>query len=119
MRLFEFYGSSDDNFCVSVNGSPLEEVGCYDKPGVFRLVGSDGEGMYIVGHYTVNDIPVGCWCVGAMPLDEDERMPEWPLRPLRNAGYSTVLGIECPDDAELQMLMTVETSQEEWRCVPL
>lgn len=101
MRLFEFYGSSDDNFIVSVNGRGIEEVGCYEKDGVYKLVTPDIRGIYVIGRYAPEIVNVGCWSIGVCPLDEDFDIPAWTVRPFRNKDYSTVLGIECPDDVEL------------------
>ena len=42
----------------------------------------------------------GCWCIGVTPIDEDIPLPSWPMR-WSATGYTTVLEIDAPDDADL------------------
>lgn len=90
-----FYGASDDLF--ECEGAIREEIGCYDKPGIYHLRSEQGE-MQIIGYY----LDSGLWSVGISQVDEDIPIPEWPVTfSMHEHGYGTRLNIEVPDDTYL------------------
>ena len=100
MRTLTFYGASDDLFeCDDSAGRDTNEVGAYDRPGIYKIMDGDA-GLYVVGHYAPGNV-TGCWSVGVMPLDEDVPLPPWPVAmALGGRGYSAVLTLTVPDTAK-------------------
>lgn len=103
MRTLKFYGVSDDLFeCEGTKGSEPDEIGCYDRQ-VHLLLQNEHGGLIVVGEYSpaLN----GCWMVGVTQRDEDDPIPDWPMKftsgePSR--GYSVVLTIEVPDSVAVE-----------------
>lgn len=89
MKILEFYGSSDDIFIAGNDEFYTRKA----------LINSDSEGrLFVVAEYLSN----GCWSMGIAPYDEDEAMPTWKISYIQSKrGYSTVLRIEVPGDAEV------------------
>lgn len=101
MKTLQFYGSSDDNFCVEGGGHDDEINNCADGSTMAYTVKHGGEGLIVTGQYAPESIP-GVWTIGVAPLDEDVPLPEWVIRfSLAERGYSSMLTIEVPDGAEV------------------
>lgn len=95
MKELRFYGASDDLF--ECEGAIREEIGCFNKPGIYHLKSSEGE-MLIVGYY----LDSGLWSVGVSPTDEGVSVPNWSCNySIFEHGYSPLLTIQVPDDTEL------------------
>lgn len=91
----KFYGSFDDNF-VFKGPAGAGEISCYDKFAEVQVGTIEKNcGVLIVrGEY----VDPGVWTIGVRPLDEDTRMPEWPIKYRWYGGYTPVLIVECPED---------------------
>lgn len=100
MKIFKFYGSSDDNFIAKCADDEFaDEIGCYDSFGVWKLESSEGA-LFVTGFYSPEGTN-GCWAVGVCPIDEDVPIPNWPtLFQLSERGYSTELWFVVPDDTK-------------------
>lgn len=102
-RDFRFEGYSDDVFAELNSG--IEQDNCATNTPIIFLIESKqtGESMYVVGHYHLN--PNGCWTIGISPVNEDSKMPEWPIRMTDgDRPYSPALIIQAPGDAILRPL---------------
>jgi len=109
MRTLKFYGASDDLFeCEGTNtgiGEP-DEINCYDEPCIIEIK-TESEGLRIVGEYAVADN--ACWMIGVAPLDEDQRIPSWPISYKNGTnGYTAELTILTPDDAVVSKVSSNE-----------
>lgn len=94
-KTLQFYGASDDLF--EVEGAIREEIGCFDKPGVYHLKASEGE-LLVVALY----LDSGCWSIGLSQVDENVPVPTWPVSyGMHESGYSVLLTMEVPDDTQL------------------
>ncbi|MGK0703710.1 hypothetical protein ACSFCW_09505 [Yokenella regensburgei] len=88
----KFYGASDD--LLECEGAIREEIGCYDKPGIYHLKSAEGE-MQVVGYY----LDSGLWSIGISQVAEDTPLPAWPvIYAMHERGYSVQLSIVVPDD---------------------
>lgn len=97
MKELRFYGASDDLF--ECEGAIREEIGCFNKPGIYHLKSSDGE-MQVVGYY----LDSGLWSVGISQIAEDVPLPAWPVQyQVHDRGYSPLLTIQTPDDITLKI----------------
>lgn len=94
MKELSFYGGSDDLF--ECEGAIREEVGCFDRAGIYHLRSSEGE-MLIVGLY----LPSGLWSVGVSQVDECAPIPKWPASYSQAHEYSSMLTLQVPDDTVL------------------
>lgn len=91
----EVYGASDD--LVEVEGCKGADEFSWYK-GIWRgdLVAPNGESVRIHVFYD------GCWHVSVGQVDEDVKLPPWPMTFKQEAaGYSVVLEISAPDDTRL------------------
>ena len=104
---FEFYGSSDDNFCWH-NGTSSDEISSYRGPAICKVLDDRLlDGLFVVGHYAPGEGTPGCWSVGIMQLDEDVPLPDWKYS-FESRNYTTVLVIETTGTAHvLQYLENV------------
>lgn len=104
MKIFKFWGESDDIFCFSVNGRD-DEVGSYGRPTTMRLTDVDGSGMHVTGLYAPNNAS-GCWMIGISQIDEDEKLPDWKMtwKAPGGRGYSVELTIEAPNSVDCEIL---------------
>lgn len=100
--MITIYGASDD--LVEVDGCEgADEFPSDDWSGV--LVGPDGvQQMRVYCRYESN----GCWSVGAVQIDEQYQLPEWPVTITQapamnpdNPGYSALLTIDAPEGTRL------------------
>lgn len=90
-----FYGASDD--LLECEGAIREEIGCYNKPGIYHLKSAEGE-LQVVGYY----LDSGMWSVGISQIAEDTPLPAWPVTySMYEHGYSVQLTIVVPDDTSL------------------
>jgi hypothetical protein len=88
----KFYGASDD--LLECEGAIREEIGCYNKPGIYHLKSAEGE-MQVVGYY----LDSGLWSIGISQVAEDTPLPAWPvIYTMHERGYSVQLSIVVPDD---------------------
>lgn len=92
MKTLRFYGYSDDNFAVEGDGL-TDEISCYDSAATWAVT-CGNEGLIVFGMYAPGS-RAPTWVVGIAPLDEDEPLPDWPMRWLFS-GYSAVLEIDAP-----------------------
>lgn len=98
-KILKFYGASDDLF--EVEGAIREEIGCFDKPGVYHLKSAEGE-ILVVAHYGIGN--AAAWSVGLCQVDEGVPVPAWPVTySMHESGYSVLLTMEVPDDTRLVM----------------
>lgn len=111
---FTFYGHSDD--CIEVEVANVEsgkslhsdEVGGYDRPVTFRLVGAH-ETMAVLAYYDCKH--AGSWFFAPGIAEEtsaesaEHAMPRWPftLEPLPHHGYSMKLSIDAPDGTFIEV----------------
>lgn len=96
-KILKFYGASDDLF--EVEGAIREEIGCFDKPGVYHLKSAEGE-ILVVAHYGIGN--AAAWSVGLCQVDEGVPVPAWPVTySMHESGYSVLLTMEVPDDTHL------------------
>lgn len=96
MNELRFYGASDDLF--ECEGAIREEIGCFNKLGIYHLKSADGE-MQVVGYY----LDSGLWSVGISQIAEDVPLPAWPVQyQVHERGYSPLLTIQVPDDITLK-----------------
>lgn len=97
MKELRFYGASDDLF--ECEGAIREEIGCFNKPGIYHLKSAEGE-MQVVGYY----LDSGLWSVGISQISEDVPLPAWPVQyQVYESGYSPLLTIQVPDDTTLEI----------------
>jgi len=102
VKKLKFYGLSDDLFEVESDYGFEEEIGCYQKPGVYEVI-ADGAGLLVVGLYgKVED--EGLWCIGIQQLNEDAAVPNWPIEMMMShVPYSPLLVLTVPDDVQVLM----------------
>lgn len=108
MKILTMYGASDDLIeaagigdcdAFSADGDPSAEV-----QGRFQVLSSEGQ-LEIFALYP----NTGCWSFAVSQIEDDVALPDWPIRVSQyNKGftkggfrYSTLLEINCPDDARL------------------
>ena len=90
-----FYGASDDLF--ECEGAIREEIGCFNKPGIYHLKSSEGE-LLVVGYY----LDSGLWSIGVSQVAENIPLPAWPVTySVHECGYSPQVTILVPDDTDL------------------
>ena len=100
MKKVIFSGSSDDLF--EIDGDFSEEIGCFSKPGICKVINSKGEGLHVIALYAPLGIDAPVWSIGIAPLDEDIPILDWPIHyELAENGYSTALVIEVPDKTKV------------------
>lgn len=103
-KTLRFEGYSDDNFIYTVDGKGHGDYGydncAQERPIGFRVASSEGQ-MVVVGDYF--QVPLGTWSVGVAQVDEDEPIPDWPVRFVNAHGYSVGLEIVVPDDATVTL----------------
>jgi len=96
MREFRFYGASDDLF--EMEGHESEEIGCYETGAAYQLNSKDGE-LVIFAQYCPKPIKGATWVIGVTMPEEDDDIPDWPMRfETHERKYSPVLIVEAPDD---------------------
>lgn len=115
MRTIKIYGASDDLFEVETDhrdGEP-DEIGCSHQLAAVKIAA--GEDAIIV-HGRYNATP-GCaaWMIGISQVDEEIPLPAWPMTwgvtgagtgyPRHKVGYSVLLTIEAPDNAEITEIL--------------
>ena len=101
MKTFKFEGYSDDTFGeYGVTNDDVDNC-AKNAPIQCDVISSDGQ-LSVVGHYWISPSPHGCWTIGIAPIDEDVKIPAWPVRfKLSDEGYSPSMEIDAPDDAKL------------------
>lgn len=92
------YGASDD--LIEVEGCKgADEFSAYANDLAVwggDLIAPDGTQMRV---YAIYD---GCWHFSVGQVEEDVRLPGWPVQILQHeSGYSTLLRIEAPDGTRL------------------
>lgn len=98
-----FYGASDDLF--EIEGSKAGEPDEIDPSSAVKIMAGD-IGLIVVATYAPANA-VGCWAIGICQIEEDQPLPDWPMKFTTGApslGYSVVLTIEAPDDAVMTEL---------------
>lgn len=108
MKIYRFYGYSDDN--LEISGAERQEKpasGCVASV----ILRSPTEGSLIVtGVYAPNDI-ADTWCIGVSPIKEGTPIPDWKISfALHRKGHSAEMTVECPDDVVLDMLWEFDES---------
>lgn len=101
MKIFRFYGYSDDTF-GEYNETNIDFDNCGSgKPITFEIK-ADGKSLFITGQYS--RYGNGCWGIDVAAGSEDN-IPDWPLKMYfgdsQTCEYSAVLEVEVPDNAEL------------------
>lgn len=102
MKTIEFRGYSDDTFGWYPMGSEADGDD-HDDCATFTVrtyvVEHESQRMAVTGVYGT-----GCmWSVGIAPMDDDEPLPDWPMR-WRFTDYSAVLSLTVPDDATVTLV---------------
>lgn len=104
MRILTFSGSSDDIFCFEEKRGGDETYAGSDDIAAYKVANDHG-GLIVVGAYSPKLAGNGCWAVGVTLLDEDIKLPDWPMRfGSAQNGYSALLTIETPDDVRVTPL---------------
>lgn len=96
MKTLQFYGASDNLFEVEGPGI-RDEIGCYDRPGIYKVISNSGR-LFVIGEYAVAN--EATWMVGVQQADEDIPLPAWPIRFVAKSpvSYSPMLELDVPDD---------------------
>lgn len=111
MKTIEFKGHSDDTFGYDVLGPGGKRIGGDDHDDCARMTvrtflvqsKSTNTGVHVIGVYS--KCPTGVWAIGLAPFDEDIEMPAWASRvEFRTEGYTPVLRLFAPDDAEVTLV---------------
>jgi hypothetical protein len=89
----KIYGHSDD--IIEFDGAVMASFDCPNTPWMGTLIAPDGNGLIISAIYSGS----GTWAIGAGALDEDVRIPAWPmtLGNSEDCNYSAVLTIDVPE----------------------
>jgi len=92
---FGEYGVTNDDHDNCANGDPIVfAVHTGANPTV-------GEGMFVWGLYSPDGAPQatgGTWVIGIQQLNEDQPLPDWPMRwKTAESRYSPRLEIDVPD----------------------
>lgn len=97
VAVLKFAGSSDDTFGNTTNRNAYDSDDCGSlKPFQYKLTDPDGNGMYIIGQYAVNNAS-STWMVGIAQLDEDVPLPPWTMKwGVGGRGYSVELEVHVP-----------------------
>ena len=102
MKTLVFEGHSDDTFGEETTTND----NCGNGRPIVLRVEADGQGMYVWGLYSYeapSECPA-CWVVGLQQLDEDRRLPPWPMTwGVSDGGYSPKLTVEAPDDVVVSL----------------
>lgn len=93
LNTIKFYGSSDDNFVWKSPGL-TDELSCYERVAVVRVLDGNGDSCLVTGQYAPND-HAATWSIGVAPFDEDVPLPLWDFN-LSAEKYTTVLSVTGP-----------------------
>lgn len=99
MTTLKFYGYSDDTF--GEYGVTNQDVdNCASQKPIQCVVNCEGKRMMVVGQYSAASRYNGCWLVGATKVEEEDELPDWPVRVCQSGDvpYSTCLEIDLPSD---------------------
>lgn len=102
MRTLKFYGASDDLF--EIEGGRRGEPDEIDPSQCVKVTNDHG-GLVVSAHYAPG--VAACWAIGVSQVDEDEPLPDWPMRFRTGepaSGYSVVLEIDVPDSVEMSIV---------------
>lgn len=106
MGELRFSGGSDD--LVELEGLIREEYGAYEaEPAIFEVGSRAGRQLLVYAHYG-KESP--CWYFAVGMIDEDVRLPEWPIKIENGHGYSTSLVIEIPEGVEGIYVSKIKTT---------
>lgn len=102
MKTIKFEGSSDDTFGAYWKGGDVDHDDC--AKGSMRIikVESGDQRLLVAGIFAPLDVS-GCWAVGILQVEEDDKLPDWPMR-WSFANYSPVLEIDTPDDTAVTLV---------------
>jgi len=89
MTTLKFEGSSDDTFGCYWNGGDVDHDDCANLSVRTIHVKAGGQRMAVTGVYGQECM----WSIGIGPIEDDEPMPDWPMR-WRFEGYSSILEID-------------------------
>ncbi len=103
MTTVKFEGYSDDTFgCywkkADGRSDDVDDDDCAQLTVRTMHVKAGDKRMAVTGVYGQECM----WSVGIAPIEDDEPMPDWPMR-WRFEGYSTVLEIDLPDGFEITL----------------
>lgn len=112
MKTLKFQGYSDDTFGeYGVTNDDCDN--CANGKPIHCLITADDGAMFVTGLYSVNPIG-GVWTIGISQLDEDVKIPAWPIRfTTSDTGYSPVLEIDVPDGFSLKWFIGDEEKESE------
>lgn len=109
MKTLRFEGYSDDTFGESTTREVYDNCAS-GRPIIFKVWSAKAnDGLYVVGQYCPG--PLTGWMIGVGRLneDDDEHMPDWPIRFQsgldQQRTYSPQLIIEAPDDVTVEHVM--------------
>lgn len=114
-KVLEFFGSSDDNFSLDIDGKPVEEVSAYETFGTYKVSLPDGSGWYVTGYYSPPPAENGCWLVGMSPIHEEGYAPQFPVT-IEQDDYTPRLALTVPSDAVVSVWREIdeESPRKEW-----
>jgi len=102
MKTLRFEGYSDDTFGELTTREDYDNCAS-GEPIIFKVwSGQANDGLYVFGQYCPG--PLTGWMIGVGRLndDDDQHMPDWPIRLQsgidRDRSYSPQLIIDAPDD---------------------
>ncbi len=102
MRLV-IYGVSDD--LIEIEGDLRGEYDVSNRAAVLKLTSSEGKLMVFV-MYAPKPINVPVWTIGISPMDEDEPIPQWPVKFVpAETGYGVALVLDCPNDLQIECVV--------------
>lgn len=105
MKLLRFRGFGDDTFTEETTGIDHDNGGS-GRPIEFRVTSpTHPEEITVVGHYAPTKPSPGVWMIGIRQHEEDTLTGAafWPLK-WDSLGYTMILEIEAPDDAQVELV---------------
>jgi len=96
----KFEGYSDDTFGAYWKGGDVDHDDCARMTMRVIEVRAGEQRLHVSGIYGQSNV---CWHVGIAPGDEDEPLPDWPMR-WSAKGYTTVLEIDVPEGFEVALV---------------
>lgn len=95
MKTLRFWGHSDD--CFEIDGAIQDEIGASGRGVNLRLTSPlTNDRLRIHGIYAPGN--GATWVFGVGLVEEDDRLPPWPIRFVPEHAYSLALEIDVPDD---------------------
>ncbi|KWT98147.1 MULTISPECIES: hypothetical protein [unclassified Variovorax] len=94
MKTLRFYGQSDDQFNLDINGRYVAQVNASQRLAHYRIESPEGE-FIVHATFAPEQLPSDTWAIGVAAGSAGKRLPAWPMRFEQDAS----LVIEAPDEA--------------------